>query len=1638
MKYFLTTITKWSMNAAVCAVCILLYSNEILAQNPPCSLACNGNTQVSLDINCEALITADMILNDQTTSCPNGVYQVTVSNSYGPIPNPVTSAYIGQNLYARITDTNSGNSCWGNIYLEDKLGPIIEECPSDTLEIACTDLAAFEGPVYFDPCEGYKDPVLVRETITPLNCNPLYVKRVTRVYTAFDSENNRAPECSITYNVLRFDFDDVECAPDYTQFPILNGCDVNKGSLSCDGKWRFAQGTENYDTDLDGDGTLDKDVIWDDNGNGYPDPLEIGVPTIETEINGETEILPLFPFPDVYCNTVVTFEDIEYPKIGCTKKIIRLWIVREWWCNGEELDTLPQVIEIVDDIAPVLECPSHISTTTNAILGATNSHYGSVTCGANMAIPLPEATDNCSTKLSFDVNYNGGFVKDYKGNQPILLPMGVNEVEFTVYDECYNSSTCVINVNIEDNTPPVTVCDQFTAVSLTSGGQAVVNATSFDDGSYDDCKTHCMLVQRMTPDNCECKVPKFCDLDFVGEYEGSYYYLSSYEISADIAKNRANAYGGTLVIYDDEDEEDWLLNRIRPTFKDRFWIGMKRFGNGFLWDDHSDLDYENWAPGNPSGSGSLSWTPIAPNNGNTILFADGATVDNSHDMVSNLRLLAGPTSSTVDIHWDWFAPSTGSYTEEFGINMKLLHYNGSGWTTIYTERYTGESTTNTIGSRLDATQKGFYRYTIPNSSSCGVNYFRIAIEDNSFEWDVIQGNFATNADDSHFDNADVSMLVSSSQCAEDCVMETASNQWNDTSCFTELRYVLEIKDICGFSEIANFCCSDVGTDQMVTFRVVDIFGNFNDCMVSVDVQDKVAPSLICPPNTTVDCDDPLDINNLNALYGEPILSDDCGADVTEEGIDDLSNCNLGTYTRVFTATDDGGRSSTCKQVLTFLNPEPFTSGVDIVCPGDTTIVGCMAPEDLSPDVFGYPDFINERCGLLGTDWDDEVFTFNTNNGNACFKILRTWEVIDWCQPNLPVFSCVQVIKLTNGDKPIIFGCDSKEICTFDSDCEDGFIELEVSAMDSCTDDSALRWRYQVFAGELGVGPKSFSNPVVEDFGDGNVANASGEYPIGTHIVRWTFFDRCGNATTCDQEFTIENCKAPTAYCINGLAVDLMPMDLNNDGEADFAMVELWASDFDAGSFHPCGYEVELSFEPDTIVPNITFDCTTRGDQEVNIYASILNTNGERLQSFCTSTVNVQDNNNACQGQKDVLVNVDGTIFTEDLENMSDVEVTLQGSTLIGMTNQNGQYAFPDMPTGGDYIVKPKYDQNHLNGVSTLDIIEIQRHLLGLEKITSPYKLIAADINKDFRISTVDLLELRKLILGIYNEFPNNDSWRFVDNAYRFIDPLNPFNEDFKEDYLISKLNEDMHIDFVAVKVGDVNDNAVVNASEDNSGIESRSITEIKVNEAEFELGEVIEIPVRINNSARGLQFTLNYDEDIIEIVSIESGQNSFKADNYRLTENAIAVSWNKLNEASESDILFTLKAITKKVGKVSEVLEIGSEIVHAEYYDETGKISTPVLSTDRIRKNTEFELYQNNPNPFSDYTELKFNLVQEEQAEILIHDINGKLVFKKSGTYQSGLNQEIFNASQLGGSGIYYLTMNTNSHSATIKMVVIR
>jgi hypothetical protein len=120
----------------------------------------------------------------------------------------------------------------------------------------------------------------------------------------------------------------------------------------------------------------------------------------------------------------------------------------------------------------------------------------------------------------------------------------------------------------------------------------------------------------------------------------------------------------------------------------------------------------------------------------------------------------------------------------------------------------------------------------------------------------------------------------------------------------------------------------------------------------------------------------------------------------------------------------------------------------------------------------------------------------------------------------------------------------------------------------------------------------------------------------------------------------------------------------------------------------------------------------------------------------------------------------------------------------------------------------------LEGMSTLDLITLQRHISGQELITEPYKLYASDLDGNGHVGANDLLLLKKALLGGYKipGYNGNLSWVF------FGDPCDPSTpEDLFNAYCHPGVEVDhtgvfpATISFKAIKMGDVNGDNVNSA-----------------------------------------------------------------------------------------------------------------------------------------------------------------------------------------------------------------------------------
>jgi hypothetical protein len=866
-----------------------------------------------------------------------------------------------------------------------------------------------------------------------------------------------------------------------------------------------------------------------------------------------------------------------------------------------------------------------------------------------------------------------------------------------------------------------------------------------------------------------------------------------------------------------------------------------------------------------------------------------------------------------------------------------------------------------------------------------------------------------------------------------------------------------------FDDYVKFCCEDIGNPVTIIFRVYDInptglpgglgkvdvawespgqmlFGHYNDCMVQVEVQDKINPLCIAPADVTLDCDDPIDIWDLTA-YGEVNASDNCAV-VTDSAVNDLRECGVGRIIRTWTSEDAGGRTSTCRQIITVIDNDPFVEN-DILWPRDYEINRCGAnellPENL-PARFTtrLRSGTEDNCSLVAITYEDE-YTFEIVP-DACFKVIRKWTVIDWCQFDINrgtgIWSWTQILKVLDDDAPEITGnCDDVIFCDTAAVGCTGFATLTQTA-DDCVSSEMLNWSYSIDANDDGT----------YDI-NGTGSDASGYYPFGCHSILWRVEDGCGNESTCEYKFEVQDCKKPTPYC-RSVATVLMPSS---------GSIELWASDLDIGSTDNCTDQADLmlSFSENPNQTNMTFTCEDLEDLPFSetlgyLYAARMYVT-ERIehcdgtfhynQDFCTVPVYIQDNAGMCDTGS---ASIAGLVQTEEQDNVEDVDVMLAQNGVDAMmfnTDASGQFSFFSLFPFQEYEVAPENLNEPLNGVSTYDLVLIQKHILGVQLLDSPYKIIAADINGSTTISALDMVELRKVILGIYPDFPNNKSWRFVEEAHNFNDPNAPFP--FPETMTYDPLNGNMaSTDFVGVKVGDVNGSVVANSLIGGTPRSGASLN-LVVEDAAVKAGQEVRVDVTASNfnTIEGYQFTMEVEG--LDYRGVESGAITLDESNFGLTmldRGMITTSWNS-SEAitvAQDEVLFTVVFTASANIELSEALNVSSRYTRAEAYGagETKDVSIAFNTlTNQVASN--FELYQNEPNPFAATTVIGFNLPEAAAATITVYDVTGKVLRVVEGDYAKGYNEVTMKRNEISATGVLYYQLDTDEYSATKKMVII-
>ncbi|MBK6929520.1 MAG: hypothetical protein IPH12_01150 [Saprospirales bacterium] len=323
--------------------------------------------------------------------------------------------------------------------------------------------------------------------------------------------------------------------------------------------------------------------------------------------------------------------------------------------------------------------------------------------------------------------------------------------------------------------------------------------------------------------------------------------------------------------------------------------------------------------------------------------------------------------------------------------------------------------------------------------------------------------------------------------------------------------------------------------------MTDDCGNTKTCNQTITVDDNTMPTITCPDNITVECEDevpacPASFAAFDALPGAS-ASDNCDDNLTyacTTGPLTGGACG-GTITREHKVTDDCGNTKTCNQTITVDDNTLPT----ITCPDNVT-VECEDEVPACPASFAAFDALP---GASASDNCDDNLTYACTTGpltgGACGgTITREHKVTDDCGNTK---TCNQTITVDDNTMPTITCPDNVTV-----ECEDevpacpaSFAAFDAlpgaSASDNCDDNLT----YACTTGPLTGG-------------------ACGGTITREHKVT----DDCGNTKTCNQTITVDDNTDP--YWT------LMPEDqtVECDGAGNLSELVSWLSGFQAAD--DCG------------------------------------------------------------------------------------------------------------------------------------------------------------------------------------------------------------------------------------------------------------------------------------------------------------------------------------------------------------------------------------------------------------------------------------------------------------------------------------
>ena len=1110
------TGTDVSGNTASCGFTVTV------ADGTPPTANCQ-NITVVLDGSGSASIVAADIDSSSTDAC--GIMSYSISDT------SFTCADIGANTVTLMVTDSSSNvgSCTATVTVEDTLPPITN-CQNTTIQLDSTGLATL-APSQIDSSSSDACGIMnLSVSDTLFTCSDVGANSVTLTVT--DSSSNSST-CTATVTV-----------EDNT--PPVAVCQNITVFLDGSGSATITTGDiDNGSSDVCGIDSLMLSMTSFACANVGTNSVTLTV----TDNSGNVDT----------CSAVVTVNDSIPPVASCQNAAVFLD------GSGNATITAAAIDSSSNDACGIMSLALSDTSFTCADRGAngvtltvTDNNGNTATCTATVTVNDSIAPTAICNNITVQLDSNGlatlapsqidssSFdvcgIMNFSVSDTLFTcsDVGANSVTLTVTDSSSNSSTCTATVTVEDNTPPVAVCQNIT-VFLDGSGSATITTGDIDNGSSDVCGIDSLMLS-MTSFACANVGPNSVTLT-VTDNSGNVDTCSAVVTVNDSIPPVASCQNATVFLDGsgnatitaaaiDSSSND-ACGIMSLALSDTSFTCADRGANGVTLTVTDNNGNTATCTATVTVNDSIPPTPICQNitvqlDSNGLVTLVPSQIDSgSFDVCGIMNLSVSDTlftcsnlgSNTVTLTVTDSSSNSSTCTSTVTVEDNLapnancqsitVFLDGAGSATITSANIDNGSTDNcTIDSMVVA----------PSAFSCsdvGANSVTLLVTDQSGNTDTC--------------SATVTVTDSIAPTAI-CQNTTIYLDGSGNASLTATQVDSSSFDVCGIANIAvsdtAFNCADIGTNT-VTLTVTDSSGNMSTCTSTVTVEDSIAPTPICQ-NLTLQLDS-TGFVGLSAAQVDSSSFDNCGSVSLMVSDTAFSCAHVGANTVTLTVTDGSSNASTCTSTITVEdNVLP-----NVVCQNDTLYLngagsGSIVAGDIdngSSDACGIDTMVvnpnSFNCGNIGANAVTLFVTDNNGNMDSCSA---TVIVIDSIAPTA-ICQNITVQLDSAGTASIIPS------------------QIDSLSFDACGIDS------------MSVSPSTF-----------NCGN------VGTNTVTLTLTDSSGNASTCTGTVTIEDSVPPVALCQN------ITVYLDTAGMASINVAQI-----DSGSTDACGID-------SLVISNSMFDC----------------------------------------------------------------------------------------------------------------------------------------------------------------------------------------------------------------------------------------------------------------------------------------------------------------------------------------------------------------------------------------------------------------------------------------------------------------